>query len=107
LTGQGDRFNAALDAVTPGMQEVWAPCQRLGEKERALYGNLLLLPSTTHGGTPPAVWRGSGVAAVFFHCLLLPWSTDNNPSAGPNSLRLPLSKIQCLPRSFLFWENRV
>jgi hypothetical protein len=36
LTGQGDMFNAASSAVEPGMQEVWAVYQRLGEKERAL-----------------------------------------------------------------------
>ena len=36
LTGQGDMFNAASSAVEPGMQEVWAVYQRLGDKERAL-----------------------------------------------------------------------
>lgn len=36
LTGQGDMFNAASSAVAPGIQEVWAVYQRLGDKERAL-----------------------------------------------------------------------
>ncbi len=36
LTGQGDMFNAESSAVEPGMQEVWAVYQRLGDKERAL-----------------------------------------------------------------------
>ena len=29
-------FNATSSAVEPGMQEVWAVYQRLGDKERAL-----------------------------------------------------------------------
>ncbi|MEZ4861228.1 MAG: hypothetical protein R3C14_07975 [Caldilineaceae bacterium] len=36
LTGQGEMFNTESNAVEPGMQEVWATYQRLGEKERAL-----------------------------------------------------------------------
>ena len=36
LTGQGDMFNTESSAVEPGMQEVWAVYQRLGEKEQAL-----------------------------------------------------------------------
>jgi hypothetical protein len=36
LTGQGEMFNAESSAVEPGMQEVWAVYQRLGNKERAL-----------------------------------------------------------------------
>lgn len=36
LTGQGDMFNAESSAVEPGMQEVWAIYQRLGDKEQAL-----------------------------------------------------------------------
>jgi hypothetical protein len=36
LTGQGDMFNTESNAVEPGMQEIWAIYQRLGDKERAL-----------------------------------------------------------------------
>jgi transcriptional regulator with XRE-family HTH domain len=36
LTGQGDMFNTESGAVEPGMQEVWAVYQRLGDKEQAL-----------------------------------------------------------------------